>query len=128
MICSIFKRRRRIDGVLTESREWFGQLRMEWEHGRPRVWNLGTVDKREAERLLHVERTKAHQRHYNMLPPEQCEEAREQLLIELLEAFLGDLLASGRTEGTIKKYRNLKVLFKRCGWQRITHVNERGFL
>ena len=53
MICHVFKRRRRIGGKVHESREWFGALRMEWEHGQPRKWCLNTTDKREAERLLH---------------------------------------------------------------------------
>ena len=35
MICYVFKRRRRMDGQVHESREWFGALRMEWEHGAP---------------------------------------------------------------------------------------------
>ena len=60
-------------------------------------------------------------------PPEECEEAREQALNELLEGFLVQLRASGRTEATIKKYRNLLVLFKRCGWQRLAHVTDRSF-
>ena len=51
MICHVFKRRRRINGELVESRDWFGALRMEWEHGSPRKFCLGITDKREAERL-----------------------------------------------------------------------------
>ncbi len=127
MICSYFKRKRRVNGVLTESHEWFGRLRMNWEHGCPKVWNLGTTDEDEAQRLLQEARTKAEKRYHGLLPPEQCEEAREQPLNELLEAFLSELRSSGRTEGTLKKYRNLAVLFRRCGWQRITHVTERSF-
>lgn len=127
MICSLFKRRRRLDGVLTESREWFGQLRMDWDHGRPRVWNLGTTDKREATRLLHEERTKAEKRHHGLLPLEEATEARERPLNELLEAFLGQLRASGRADMTVKKYRTLRVLFVRCGWRRLEHVTEKSF-
>lgn len=127
MICSIFKRKRRVGGELVESRYWFGSLRMEWEHGLPRKWCLNTPDKREAERLLHAERVKAEKRHAGMLPPEETTESRERPLNELLETFLGHLRSIGRTESTLKKYRNTKVLFARCGWRRIAHVTARSF-
>ncbi len=52
MMCHVFRRKRRINGQLVESPEWFGALRMDWDV-RPRRWSLGTYDKREAERLVH---------------------------------------------------------------------------
>lgn len=127
MICSIFKRRRRVNGVVQESREWFGSLRMPWEDGLPRKWSLGTADKREAERMIHEARTKAEKRHNGLLPPEEHEEAKRRPLNELLEAFLGHLHSIGRAPSTLKKYRELRLLFARCGWTRLDHVTERSF-
>lgn len=67
MICHPFKRKRRVNGELFESREWFGALRMDWET-RTRRWSLGTPDRREAERLLHVERVLTEKRHHGLIP------------------------------------------------------------
>lgn len=127
MICSIFKKRRRVNGVVQESRDWFATLRMPWEDGCPRVWSLRTADKREAERLLHEARFKAEKRHNGLLPPEEHEEARKRPLNELLEAFLGHLHSIGRAPSTLKKYRELRLLFARCGWTRLDHVAQRTF-
>ncbi len=127
MICSVFKRKRRVGGRLVESSDWFASLRMEWETGPPRKWCLHVADKREAERLLHEARTNAEKRHHGLLPPDEVTEAREQPLTELLEAFLGHLRGTGRAESTLKKYRNMRVLFARCGWRRIPHVTARSF-
>lgn len=127
MICSVFKRKRRVGGRLIESSDWFASLRMEWETGPPRKWCLHVADKREAERLLHEARTNAEKRHHGLLPPDEVTEAREQPLTELLEAFLGHLRGTGRAESTLKKYRNMRVLFARCGWRRIPHVTARSF-
>lgn len=127
MICYVFKRRRRIDGEIHESREWFGALRLDWEQGATRKWSLGTTDKREAERLLHLERTTTEKRHHGLLPSVDCSEAQERPLNELLDAFLAHLGEIGRTKGTLAKYRNMRVLFARCRWTRLGHVTARSF-
>ncbi len=127
MICYVFKRRRRIDGQIHESREWFGALRMEWEHGAPRKWCLVTADKREAERLLHEARTLAEKRHYGLAPSAEATKAGEQPLNELLATFLEHLRVIGRTDGTVDKYANMKVLFHRCGWNLTRDVTARTF-
>lgn len=127
MICHVFKRRRRIAGRLVESREWFGALRLEWEHGQPRKWSLGTPDRREAERLLHAERIKAEKRHHGLLPSADQAEASGKGLNELLEAFLSDLRVIGRTGSTLKIYRELRLTFVACKWERLSDVTARGF-
>jgi len=127
MICSVFKRKRRINGEVHESREWFGSLRMPWEEGTPRKWSLGTPDKREAERLLHEARIKAEKRHNGLLPSEEAEDAAERPLNDLLGAFLVHLRVIGRTESTLAKYANMRVMFGRCRWTRATHVTARSF-
>lgn len=127
MICSVFKRKRRVGGRLVESSDWFASLRMEWETGPPRKWCLYVADKREAERLLHEARITAEKRHHGLLPPDEVTEARERPLNDLLESFLGHLRGSGRAESTLKKYRNMRVLFARCSWRRVPHVTARSF-
>jgi integrase len=127
MICYVFKRRRRTDGRLNESREWFGALRLDCEHGQPRKWSLGVTDKREAERLLHAERVKAERIHHGLLPSAEYADAVQRPLNETLEAFLTELEASGRSAGTVAKYRNMLVLFTRCRWRKIGDVTARSF-
>mgnify|MGYP001556798681 CR=1 FL=1 len=126
MICHVFKRRRRANGELLESREWFGALRLDWE-SRTRRWCLGTPDCREAERLLHAERVKAEKRHHGLIPPEEHAVAQGRSLNELLEAFLADLRLLGRAEGTLRKYRYMHVLFEHCRWKKIGDVTARSF-
>jgi integrase len=127
MICYVFKRRRRIDGRLHESREWFGALRLEWEHGQTRKWSLGTTDKREAERLLHAERVRGEKIHHGLLPTLEAADVAHRPLNEVLDAFLNELRASGRAEATVAKYRNMRVLFARCRWRKIADVTARSF-
>lgn len=126
MSCYLFKVTRRVNGVPVKSHHWYGALKMPWDRSERR-WCLGIADKREAEWLLHQERDKAEKRHYGRLPPEVELEAAERPLNELLEAFLSDLRSLGRTETTLKTYRNLLVLFGRCNWRRIGDVTERSF-
>lgn len=126
MICYVFKRRRRIDGQIHESREWFGALRMEWDRGI-RKWCLNTPDKREAERLLHGERVLAEKRHHGLVPSADAAKAAERPLDELLTAFLEQLRVIGRTDGTLAKYANMKLLFTRCRWKLIRDITPRSF-
>lgn len=127
MICHVFKRKRRANGELTESREWFGALRMEWEPVTRR-WCLGTPDRREAERVLQAERVRAEKRHNGCLPPDEQIDAQGRSLNELLEAFLIDRREHGRTSATLAKYRNLLVMFRRCRWSKLSDVTPRSFL
>jgi len=62
-----------------------------------------------------------------VLPPEEQADASERPLEELLAAFLGDLRVLGRSEGTLAKYGNMRVMFGRCRWSRIGHVTARSF-
>lgn len=127
MICFLFKPRRRVAGKVVSVSHWHGALRMDWEHGHPRKWSLGTTDRREAQRRLDVERVLREKENYGGVPPRPQREAAKQGLNELLEAFLADLSVLGRAEGTLKKYRHMRVLFKRCGWSRLEDVTSRSF-
>lgn len=127
MICYLFKRRRRVGGKVAISDKWYGALRMDWERGLPHEWSLGTSDKREAERLLHDERIRREKERTGVLPPRSQQEAAEQPLNELLDAFLGDLRVLGRAEGTLKKYGNMRVMFGRCGWREMRDVTPSSF-
>jgi hypothetical protein len=126
MICHVFKRRRRINGELHESREWFGALRMDWET-TVRKWSLGTTDGREAKRRLDAACVLAEKRHNGLAPLPEAAEAREQPLNTLLEAFLTDRREHDKAVATIKAYRNMRVMFGRCGWTKLAHVTPRSF-
>ncbi len=126
MICFVKKRSRRINGVLHTSEHYYGILKMPWEP-KETTWSLGTTDKREAERLLHEERVRREKERNGVLPPRPQQKAAEKPLNELLEKFLADLQVIGRAEGTLKKYRNLLVVFRRCGWDKIGDVTPRSF-
>jgi integrase len=127
VICYVFKKRRRIAGKVRESRDYFGKLRMEWETGQPRVFALHTSDRREAERRLLEERDKGEKRHRGILPPEEQENAAEMALVELLDIFLAEMSAKGRSARTVRKYADLRLLFSRLQWQRLKQVNARQF-
>ena len=126
MICFVFKRTRRIDGQRRESRDWFGALRMEWEN-TTRKWSLHTPDYREAQRLLQAERVLIEKRHHGLVPPAAMTEARERPLNAILDAFLLDRELDGKAGTTVRKYRNLRVLFERCGWKKIADVTPASF-
>lgn len=126
MICYVFKRTRRAGGEVVKSHHWFGALRMDWEH-TTRIWCLGTADKREAERLLQDERVKSEKRRHGLLPPQETVDAASVDLSDLLERFLVSLRETGRSEGTIKKYRNMRVMFARCRWFVLADVTARSF-
>ncbi|MBI5771661.1 MAG: tyrosine-type recombinase/integrase [Verrucomicrobia bacterium] len=128
MICFVFKPKRRVHGVLRVSKTYFGKLQMPWEHGGPSVIALDTTDKRVAVDALNQMVKERHQERLGQLAPRETREAAERPLNELLEAFLDDLKAKGRSENTLAKYRsNVGTLFAACGWTELRSVTARTF-
>ncbi len=127
MICSVFKQRRRLDGVLKEAENYSGRLRMPWETVVSTL-ALNTPDKRLAlHKLLQFADDREKERN-GILPPRPVREAAARPLGELLDEYLVELESRGRTPRTIRKYRNiLRKLFARCQWGKIQDVTTRSF-
>jgi integrase len=127
MICSIFKQRRRIDGVVVEAETWSGRLRMPWDNQVSTV-ALRTADQRVAFHRLMQLKDEREKEHNGIIPPKPVREAASRSLSELLEEYLLELQSRGRRPKTISKYRNtLKKLFGRCRWVKIPDVTTRSF-
>lgn len=127
MICSVFRQRRRIDGVLREAANWSGRLRMPWETVVTTI-ALNTPDKRLAMHKLLKEADDREKEHNGILPPKPVREAAARPLTELLGEYLLELQSRARTPRTLRKYRNtLRKLFERCQWQKIQDVTARSF-
>lgn len=127
MICSVFLQRRRVNGVLRVSENYYGRLRMPWETSVCTV-ALNTPDKRVAlHKLLQIadEREKEHN---GLIAPKPVREAAERPLADLLCDYLQDLESRGRRPRTLKKYRDtLTKLFARCQWVKVHHATPRAF-
>jgi integrase len=127
MICSVFKQRRRIDGVLHEAANWSGRLRMPWEPSVSTI-ALNTPDKRLALQKLLKEADDREKEQNGILPPKPVREAAARPLIELLGEYLVELESRNRTPRTLKKYRTIMLkLFERCRWQKIQDATGRSF-
>lgn len=128
MICFVFRPKRRVNGKLQVTKYYSGKLRMDWETGNAAVIALGTSDKRIALDALNLIAKERHQERQGLLAPRQSREAAQRPLAELLEAYLADLRAKGRSENTIDKYRSdIAGLFKACEWEFLHCVNSRTF-
>lgn len=127
MIGFVFKPRRRVAGVLRVAEHYSAKLRMPWET-RVQVVALNTSDKRVAQDALNQIVRERHQERQGLLPSKTVRDAAERPLAELLELFLGDLLAKGRSDKTLKKYRSiLPLIFERCGWDKLPDLSARSF-
>jgi integrase len=127
MICYVFKRKRRIDGVLCEARYFSGKLRMDWE-AEVSVVALNTTDRRVAERDLDELAKERHLERQVMLAPRPMREAAQKPLNDLLALFVTDAEAKGRATNTLMKYRNgLRRLFRLCGWKSLVDVTPASF-
>jgi integrase len=127
MICFVFKPARMKDGKRHESPYYSGKLRLDtWP--RPRVFALHTTDKRIAEAKLH-EIAKEHEKEaMGLLPSRSVRQTLGKPLNDLLDEFLADLKAIGRTPGTLRKYGGtLRILFERLGWVELRSVNAASF-
>jgi len=127
MICSVFRQRRRVNGILKVADSYSGRLRMPWETSISTIV-LHTPDKRLALHKLSLLAEEREKEHNGIIAPKPVREAAERPLTDLLSEFLRDLEARGRARGTVKKYRViLTKLFARCQWQKIQHVTARSF-
>jgi integrase len=127
MICHVFKPRRRVGGVLREARHFSAKLRMDWE-AKASVVALGTPDRRIASKALETLAKERYLEHQGYLAPRGVREAAQKPLKELLDAFLADAEARGRSANTLAKYRNgLTRLFGLCGWNTVHEVSAASF-
>src|SRR5665213_2380572 len=116
MICHVFKPRRRVGGVLRVARHFSAKLRMDWE-AKVSVVALGTTDRRIAHKALETLAKERHLEHQGYLGPRAVREAAQKPLKELLDVFLADAEARGRSPNTLAKYKNgLSRLFGLCSW------------
>lgn len=127
MICSVFRQKRRVDGVVRTAENYSGRLRMPWESTVSTI-ALNTSDKRLAlHRLSQIADEREKERN-GLIAPKSVREASERSLVELLGDYLQDLESRGRRPRTLRKYRcTLTKLFERCRWTKIQHATARSF-
>jgi integrase len=126
---SVFKPRRRgPDGKVHESPNYSCKFRLDsWSNHK--VFALRTTDKRIAEMKERELRIELEKEAMGMLPPRSVRETLRKPLNGLLDAFLEDLKAKGRTPGTLRKYGGtLRILFRRLGWQELRDVSPHAFV
>lgn len=128
MICSVFKQRRRINGVVVEAKYWSGRLRMPWETSVSTI-ALNTSDKHLALQKLFRLAEEREKEHNGLIAPKPAREAALRPLNDLLSEYLMDLQSRGRRPRTIRKYNViLRKLFGRCQWQNLQCVTGRSFM
>ncbi|HWA09558.1 MAG TPA: tyrosine-type recombinase/integrase [Opitutaceae bacterium] len=128
MICYVFKRSRRVNGLREENKIYHGKLKLDtW--ARPRVFSLETTDRRIAEGKLQELAKDFEREALGLVPARSVREALKQPLEKLLGDFVADLRVRGRTPGTLRKYHGtLKLLFTRLGWRELREVSSRSFI
>src|ERR1035437_9176176 len=104
MFCSVFKQRRRIDGVLPGAANWSGRFGMAWGPC-VRTIALNTPDKRLPLHKPLKEADDREKEQNGIRPPKPVREAAARPLIELLGEYLVELESRNRTPRTLKKYR-----------------------
>ena len=128
MICYVFKPARWQNGHREERRNYSGKLKLDsWS--KPRLFALGTPDRRIAEMKLRELAKDFEKEALGLLPARSVREALNRPLTGLLAEFLADLQAKGRMPGTLRKYGGtLKLLFSELGWRDLRGVSSRTFV
>lgn len=123
----VFKRKRRRNARVVESRTWWGEYRV--PGGNPVRFNTGCVDKRVAreivgQRLLRAEREAA-----GLQPSKALVDTAQASLEHLVDEFVRCGGVGGRASA--RHLRNVRYgllrLFKECEWRRAREISADGF-
>ena len=128
MIKSVYRPSYRKKGKRVYKRIYWGQYRIDPGDPLTRL-SLGTTDKRVAQaKLDKIVKQIELERAGLAAPTEQVEAARASI-IDLLQEYVRDLRARGRSEQYISKVRSrITTLVEACGWTALMHVSPGAFV
>lgn len=90
---------------------------------------LGIKDARVAEQKMWELVARLEREEAGIAIPKPLLDGAEKALSALLEEFLAELKAEGRTPNTLTKYRGeITRLCKRCGWRKLSDVTEASYV
>lgn len=127
MINSVFKRKRRRNGVVVESTTWYGRYSLHPDD-KPETVNLHVTDKAIAQKKLTDIIVQKQREAAGLLPPAKITETRKAPLHDLIDEFL-DYKRGLRQSPKwidIMEYR-LYRLARECVWEKVADIDLRGF-
>lgn len=123
----VFRHKRRVKGVLQESRTYSGRLKLAGET-KTRHVVLGVTDKRVAEQKLAEIVRDLERESFGLVVPRSIREAFAAPFTQHVERFLDDIKGKGRAYHTVTHYRTLlRVLTRECKWKTLRDVTARSF-
>lgn len=123
----ILKRRRRVNGEMTESVTWYGEYRLD-SMPNAKIVNLHCTDKQVAYAKLQKLVTEEEKTENGLLPPRSIRETAKTLLSELLKEYIDRLVKLNRTARHVKNNRSrITQLCKDCGWKLLKDITPESF-
>src|SRR4051794_40505198 len=117
MKCSVFKRKRRINGKVCTSRFYVGRYRLPGDLKDTEV-PLHTTDKQVAETQLRRIVNEMEREREGMLAPRTLREARRLPIAEHLREFVAELHTQNRAPRYVSNVQmHLETLVRACGWK-----------
>ena len=128
MIAYIYRPKRQRNGKLAANRIWRARLKLNGDV-KPRDISLGVSDKQVAEQKLR-EITRDHERvSVGLLAPTAQRETFENPMVKLVESYVADLKALGRSGDHVRHVdKRLRRLMRECGWQSLRDATPDAFL
>lgn len=124
---TLFKRRRRVNGKIVESKKWTGRYRLKGDAKYTEVF-LDTSDKQVASKRFDAIILKEERRRIGLVPSEAEEQAIQRPLSELVRDFVADRERSGRTPDHVRQLKGkLHRLMKECGWRCAVDISAQSF-
>jgi integrase len=128
MIAYIYRPKRQRNGKLAANRIWRARLKLNGDV-KPRDISLGVSDKQVAEQKLR-EITRDHERvSVGLLAPTAQRETFENPMEKLVDSYVADLKALGRSVDHVRHVdKRLRRLMRECGWQSLRDATPDAFL
>jgi len=128
MIAYIYRPKRQRNGKLAANRIWRARLKLNGDV-KPRDISLGVSDKQVAEQKLR-EITRDHERvSVGLLAPTAQRETFENPMVKLVDGYVADLKALGRSADHVRHVdKRLRRLMRECGWQSLRDATPDAFL
>jgi len=128
MIAYIYRHKRQRNGKSVFSRIWRARLKLDGD-SKPRDISLGVSDKQVAEQKLR-DITRDHERvSVGLLAPAAQRETFENPMEKLVDGYVADLKALGRSTDHVRHVdKRLRRLMRECHWQSLRDATADSFL
>ena len=128
MIAYIYRPKRRRNGKLASSRIWRARLRLNGEV-KARDISLGVSDKQVAEQKLRDNIREQERVSVGLLAPAAQRETFENPMERLVDGYVADLKALGRSTDHVRHVdKRLRRLMRECQWQSLREATADSFL